>query len=234
MLRYQREASILRHYLLGHLAANGSLRLLGVDVGMKRTGLAISDDQGRIASPLGHQNAISSPFNNRAWSSAAGAAQDVGNILHTPSFAAVYSQIREVCLARDVNAIVIGYPLLPDGRPGGACDAVIAFRAGLRRRGLRHLPMMLWDESFSSRRARYELNSVRRRVRERDGRVDGAAAAITLQSFLDSLDSSGADAFGAASLRSPPAPERDVVDFDEIGGEKAKNRARYLRRRARK
>lgn len=213
------EASLVRLGLQRRLQQHGSLRVLGVDVGMKRSGLAVSDDGARIAFPLGHAQAASSPFNNRAWCSSGSHTS-----LHTPSFAALYQHIRELCVERDVGGIVLGLPLQLDGSRGSACDAVVAFRDGLRRSGLeRGLPVLLWDERFSSGRARFELTSVRRRLRERDGQVDGAAATMVLQSFLDTLHSSASE--------HEPEPE---LHFDDVHDEKAKNREKYLRRRSRR
>jgi putative Holliday junction resolvase len=136
------------------------LRLLGVDYGTRRTGLAISDPGGVLASPL--------------------------EVLRCRGLDDLAARIAERAKAHRVRGIVLGFPRHLDGRPGDLAEDVESLRSRLRDRGL---TVMLWDERLSSWEATDKLREAGRSVSRRKGEsVDAIAAAVILQSYLDSLE----------------------------------------------
>ncbi len=133
------------------------MRILGVDHGEKRIGLAISDPTGTIAGPLRVINHVS-----RAVDAATVAALAAEN---------------------DVELIVIGESFDEEGRANQAGRRAERFAEALKMQIT--LPILLWDESMSTadaREFRLEMGSSRKK---RAGHLDDAAAAVILQSYLD-------------------------------------------------
>ena len=134
-------------------------RCMGVDYGLARVGLAISDPLRTIASP-----------------SKAVATED-----------ALY-RVKSLVEERDVTEIVVGVPLNMDGSMSQMGEEVISFVAQLR--ATVEVPVVMRDERLSTVEAERALNAVdtpaQRRHRTK-GRVDSAAAAIILQSYLDGV-----------------------------------------------
>ena len=131
------------------------MRVLGLDVGDRRIGLALSDPTGLLASPFG--------FVERGPS-------DITDIL---------------CIAEENEAeeIVVGLPLSMSGDSGSQAGKVRGFIRELRSRT--DLPIKTVDERLSTVRAQGMLRqSGRRRHRDR-GELDAAAAAVILQAYLD-------------------------------------------------
>ena len=131
---------------------------LALDVGDRRVGLAISDPTGLLASPLGHVER---------------GPTDVQDII-------------EVAEQNGVTEIVVGIPLTMAGESGSQAGKVRAFIRDLRSRT--DLPVHTVDERLSTVQARFLLTNMgggRRATRDR-GRIDAAAAAVILQSYLDS------------------------------------------------
>ncbi len=132
-------------------------RCMGVDYGMARVGLAISDPSRTIASP-----------------SKAVATEDA------------LLRIRDLVHERDVTEIVVGVPLHMDGSMSDMGREAISFVAQLR--ATVEVPVVTRDERLSTIEAERALNEVEPPARRRQrlkGRVDSAAAAIILQSYLD-------------------------------------------------
>jgi putative Holliday junction resolvase len=132
-------------------------RVLGLDVGRRRIGVAVSDLLGMLASPHGTVET--------------GADDGLG----------------EVCrLAAQVEAvrIVVGLPLsLSGGEEGEEARRVQAWVERLRERVA--LPIELWDERFSTVAAERALREGGARREKRKARRDAVAAALILQSYLD-------------------------------------------------
>ncbi len=134
------------------------MRILAVDPGMKNIGLAISDPTGTIANPLSVLKHIQR-------------AQDAARI---------------VDIARQYGAqrIVVGQSLDAEGNPtlqgrqARRLAGTIAARAGI--------PVVLWDEYGSTQTARRAYTEMGARRRERRSHLDAVAAAVILQSYLDS------------------------------------------------
>jgi len=135
------------------------MRILAVDPGQKRIGIAISDPTASIANPLTVLQHISRPVD-----------------------AAV---IIAIVAEHEAGLIVVGQSLDEQGQP--TLEGRRATRLAAAIKAQTDLPVELWDESFSTseaRAARLALGSPRRRRR---GHLDELAATVILQSYLDSL-----------------------------------------------
>jgi putative Holliday junction resolvase len=131
-------------------------RVLGLDLGDSRIGVAISDDERRIAVPLGTVRT--------------GAPGDVR---------AVAELVRE----HGVGLVVVGHPLLLSGEAGEQAHHAERFAGALR--GILPVPVELHDERLSTVEAERALREAGATSRERRGAVDRSAAAVILQSWLD-------------------------------------------------
>jgi putative Holliday junction resolvase len=138
-------------------------RIVGLDVGARRIGVAISDATRMLARPVGVLQ------------------------VHGVDAAAVALVAREIArLGAEedgVAAVVVGSPRRLDGSPNAMTPLVERFVVQLR--SATHLPVVLQDERLSSHEAESRLA-----VREKDWRVrkkqlDAAAAAVILQDYLD-------------------------------------------------
>ena len=133
-------------------------RLLALDVGRKTVGVAISDLSRLIGSPLKTHHRAS-------------------NFRHDATI--IKSLAEEFC----VGGIVVGYPIQMDGKEGRRCQSVRAFVRSLQ--AYVKLPMILWDERFSTIAAREVLQKSGLPREKRKQVVDKMAAAYILQSALD-------------------------------------------------
>jgi putative Holliday junction resolvase len=132
-------------------------RLLGVDPGSKRIGVALSDPDGRIASP-------------HTIVEASDPERDAG-------------EIARIARENEVEEIVIGYPRRLDGRAGPAAENVDALAAHVR--AATAVPVRLWDERLTSAQANKEMIASGAKRRARRAAVDRIAATLILQSYLD-------------------------------------------------
>lgn len=135
------------------------MRALGIDPGSKRIGLALSDRSGTVASPF-------------------------TVLVRSRSRRHDDAEIARIVLEEDVEVVVVGLPLNMDGSSGAAAKAAVA--EARRLATVVGVPVELHDErrtTVSADRSMLEagLNAVERRKR-----VDKVAAAIMLQSWLDS------------------------------------------------
>lgn len=143
---------------LEDLAEAAAGRLLGIDVGSKTLGLALSDQTRTIASPL--------------------------TTLRRRRFAEDAAALARIIGENAVSGLVIGLPVSMDGREGPKCQSVRQFAANLSAHV--DLPMAFWDERWSTlaveRMLVGEADLSRKRRREV---VDKQAAAYILQGALD-------------------------------------------------
>jgi len=138
-------------------------RVLAIDLGAVRVGLALSDPLRLTAQPYGR-------LPRRSLEN---------------GLAPIVDLVRE----NGVSAVVVGHPLLLSGEPGRGARQAEAFAARLRE--ALDLPVDLWDERLTSVQAgRALLEGDVRRSRRREV-VDAAAAAILLQSWLDRHQDTG-------------------------------------------
>lgn len=135
-------------------------RLLGLDVGSKTIGLALSDVRRTVASP--HSTIRRAKF-----------ARDVKTLVG-------------LVTEQDIGGLVIGLPVSMDGREGPRCQSVRQFAANLAARIER--PMLMWDERLSTAAVRRLLTDEADLSRARRAEVvDKMAAAYILQGALDAL-----------------------------------------------
>lgn len=140
-------------------------RILGVDYGERRIGLAVSDPTQTVAQSL--------PTLRRRRGK-------------RPPYTRILAAIQEW----EVDKIVVGLPIEVSGEEGDKAEEVRQFGEGLRRRT--SVPVEYWDERFSSARARRELSrlGLPAMARREKHRVDAMAAAFILQSYLDAHEES--------------------------------------------
>ncbi|HSK67160.1 MAG TPA: Holliday junction resolvase RuvX [Anaerolineales bacterium] len=134
------------------------MRILAVDHGEKRIGLALSDPNATIASPLKVIEHVSRLLD----------AAQVANVAHE----------------NDVGLIVIGQSFDEDGRPNLAGRRAAKFAAALKEQT--QTPVVLWDESFSTQDARAARIALGVSRKDRSGHQDALAAVMILRSYLES------------------------------------------------
>lgn len=135
------------------------MRVLGIDHGTKRMGIAVSDELGMIAQPLEY-------------------------ILAEP-FAEFLVRLKEILHEKQVELIVVGIPRNMDGSYGPAAMKVKEFVIVLKETII--IPIKTWDERLTSAQANRLLIQADVRRDQRKEKVDKTAAAILLQSYLDSV-----------------------------------------------
>lgn len=134
-------------------------RLLGLDIGSKTVGLALSDTRLMIASPL--------------------------ETIDRKKFTTDALRIKEIVREFDIGGLILGYPINMDGSAGPRCQSIRQFAVNLETYVT--LPMLLWDERLSTaavERAMLEADLSRAK---REKHVDKLAAAYILQGFLDHI-----------------------------------------------
>lgn len=131
-------------------------RVLGLDLGDVRIGVAISDADRRLALPFGNVKA--------------GAPQDL-------------KAIADMVVENDCTDIVVGHPLLLSGRPGPMARKAEEFAGALG--SALDIPVHLHDERLSTVEAGKALKDAGAGNRRSRGAVDASAAAVVLQAWLD-------------------------------------------------
>jgi len=134
------------------------MRILALDHGTRRIGVALSDEMKIIASPL--------------------------EFIPAEPFDQVITRLGEIIRQKEVELILIGLPRNMDGTCGPAAQKVKDFIAALQSR--LSTPMKTWDERLTSAQANRVLLEGNVRRDQRKQNVDKMAAAILLQSYLDS------------------------------------------------
>jgi putative Holliday junction resolvase len=133
------------------------MRILALDHGTKRIGVAVSDETKTIAQPL--EYILAEPF---------------------PDFLA---RLQQLLAEKEISLILIGMPRNMDGSYGPAAQKVQAFIAALKADVV--VPIKTWDERLTSTMANRALLQGNVRRDQRKEKVDKMAAAILLQSYLD-------------------------------------------------
>lgn len=138
-------------------------RIVGVDFGTKRVGLAMTDPLRLFAQPIGAYT------------------QDQA-----------VAELRRLHAEWGIEQIVVGWPLTPDGEESLATDRVQQYVNRLKN-AFPGIPVHTHDERSSSRRATAAMveAGVKRKARNHKERIDAAAAAIILQDFLEASDDVG-------------------------------------------
>jgi len=138
------------------------IRLLGLDVGSVRIGVALSDPLGLTAQPL--------------------------EVIDRRRVDAV-RRVVELLAKYEVQRIVVGQPLTLAGEAGLAVEAVDGFVAALQKET--DLPIERWDERMTTAAAQRVMIEGGARREKRKGRIDKIAAALILQSYLDARGTFG-------------------------------------------
>src|SRR5262245_953143 len=135
------------------------MRILALDHGTKRIGVAISDELKILAQPLEY--------------------------IPAEPFADFLARLKELLREKEVELIVVGMPRNMDGSYGPAALKVQDFVAALSHAIT--VPIQTWDERLTSVQANRFLIQGKVRRDKRKEKVDKTAAAILLQSYLDGL-----------------------------------------------
>jgi putative Holliday junction resolvase len=161
------------------------VRVLGIDLGQRRIGLAISDPSGMLARPLGTLM-IGSPAESPAKAGRHG-----NSLWGPPSGGPLESAVDRV--AREVErlaaeedglgTIVVGMPARLDGSPTDQTAHARAFITALQART--PIPVVSEDERLTSREAESRLALRERDWKKRKAQLDAASAAVILQDYLD-------------------------------------------------
>lgn len=135
------------------------MRILALDHGTVRIGVALSDELKMIATPLEY--------------------------IHAEPFNGFLTRLKELIRVKEVELILVGMPRNMDGSYGPAALKVQEFVAVLK--DVVAVPIKLWDERLTSAQANRFLIEGNVRRADRKAKVDKMAAAILLQSYLDNL-----------------------------------------------
>jgi putative Holliday junction resolvase len=138
-------------------------RCLGLDVGERRIGVALSDPLGWTASPLPTVERVS-------WK------KDL-------------ARIRALLEEHSVACVVVGLPIRMDGTPGERAERTLEFVKRLQ--ATTKVPVVTWDERLTTKEAeRRMIEDDVRRKRRREV-IDGIAASLILQGYLDYRSAGG-------------------------------------------
>jgi putative holliday junction resolvase len=135
------------------------MRILAIDHGTKRIGIAVSDELKMIAQPL--------------------------EFIPAEPFEPFMARLKQLFQEKEVELILVGLPRNMDGSYGPAAQKVQEFIAVLR--GNTTIPVKTWDERLTSVLANRLLVQGNVRRDKRKEKADQMAAAILLQSYLDGL-----------------------------------------------
>jgi putative Holliday junction resolvase len=146
-----------------YLSTGGRMRVLGLDYGSRRIGVAVCDELGMTA-----QGVATLIRKNREADMAA---------------------IAELVGRYGIERIVVGYPIRLDGSEGIQCEKVNRFIRRLQTRFT--IPIIRRDETLSTKEAEEILREIGIRRDKKRGIVDRLAASIILQGYLDTLTREG-------------------------------------------
>ena len=140
-------------------------RLLGLDLGSKTIGLALSDSNWQVASPL--------------------------ETIRRTKFTKDLTAMTALILERGVKGLVLGLPVNMDGSEGPRCQSTRQFVKNLETMGALGLPILLWDERLSTSAVqRFLIDEVDMNRKRRGEVVDKMAAGYILEGALTALNQS--------------------------------------------
>ena len=140
-------------------AIDPSARLMGLDLGTKTIGLAVSDDRRSIASPI--------------------------DTIRRTKLKADLEALFSAADGRGVTAFVLGLPVNMDGTEGPRCQAIRQFARDML--AVRDVPIAFWDERWSTMAVERAMIDADLTRKKRAKAIDRAAAAYILQGALDRL-----------------------------------------------
>ncbi len=134
------------------------MRILAIDYGMSRTGIAVSDPTGLIASPY--------------------------KVIPSRNYEKLLAGVGEVLTEVSPDKVLLGYPGRTDGGKSEMCERVERFREELKVRF--QIEVELVDEKYTTVIASQMLHAGGTKAKEQRKTIDAAAAAVLLQGYLDS------------------------------------------------
>lgn len=134
------------------------MRALGLDIGEKRIGVAVSDPSGSIATPL--------------------------KVLETSKVIGDARTLQRLAEDYDIELVVVGLPLSMDGTEGP--QAMTVRRQAEQATRLLNVPIVYFDERLSSVQAKRAMTEAGVSDKAKRGSIDMVAASLFLQSYLDS------------------------------------------------
>ncbi len=132
------------------------MKIMAVDFGDARTGLAVCDRTEYLAEPIG--------------------------VIHEKSFALVLQKVAIAAREYDVAMVVVGYPKNMNGSVGPRAQKCADFAERLK--SMVNVPVELWDERNTTVSATHYLNETNVRGKKRKAVIDEVAATIILESYL--------------------------------------------------
>lgn len=136
------------------------MRILGLDLGNKTLGVALSDPSGMIAFSLETVR------------------------FSEGDFPVAIKYVLDAVRKNTVETVVLGYPKNMDNTVGAQGKQSEAFKAELE--AVLNLPVILWDERLTTRSAKRVMTETKTKIHQKKAKVDQIAAAFILQSYLDS------------------------------------------------
>jgi len=133
-------------------------RILSLDLGEKRIGVAVSDPSQTVARVI--------------------------RVIARTSRQKDFEEISTIVAQEGVTGLLVGLPVQPDGGEGALAGWMRDYAVDLSR--YLALPLLLLDETLTTQRAGVSMRARGIRAKEQRGRVDAVAAAILLQDYLDS------------------------------------------------
>ncbi len=133
-------------------------RILALDPGSVRVGVAVTDPGRIIASPL--------------------------KTISFTSDEELINEILDICSSMEIKTVVVGLPLKEDGTEGTGCEKSRSFASKLTSRGL---DVILWDERYSSKVAASYIREAGTKQKKAKGSLDRIAASLILENYLDYL-----------------------------------------------
>lgn len=133
------------------------MKIMAVDLGDARTGLAVCDKTEFLASPIG--------------------------VIHDKSYRSVLQKVAAAVEEYAVSQVVVGYPKNMNGTVGERAEKCETFAKQLEK--LAAVPVVLWDERSTTVSAHQFLNETNTRGQKRKDVVDAVAATIILESYLN-------------------------------------------------
>lgn len=135
------------------------MRIMAIDLGEVRTGIALSDPLGIIASPY----CVFSGYGRTRLKDA----------------------VLEIAEKEDVRTIILGYPQRTDFKESKMKEKAESFYNFIKKRT--EIPIVLLNEAFTTVIASRKLHDIDMDTREQRSLIDAAAAAVLLQGYLDSI-----------------------------------------------
>jgi putative Holliday junction resolvase len=137
-------------------------RILSVDLGKMRVGLALSDPLKIVASPYKQL-----PFTNQE------------------------NLVKDICSIvseKNVEKVIIGFPIREDGKEGEGCEIAREFLQALQKKNINAL---LWDERYSSKIAMKILREKGIKAKKSKDKLDALSASVLLENYLSFIQNEG-------------------------------------------